>query len=158
MENTLLIDAKIVLERIPGKGGWTYARIPLVEKEKDGRPFGMVKVRGSIDDYELDGCSLMPMGDGVLFLPVKAEIRKKIKKEEGDLVNVILYKDDQPYVVPDQLRQRLESEGVLSTFLHHKPWEQRMCAKWIFSAKRQETVNERIVKTIFRLRRGEKIV
>lgn len=40
------------------------------------------------------------MGNGKLFLPVKAEIRKKIKKAEGDKVHVILYPDNEPLEVP----------------------------------------------------------
>jgi uncharacterized protein YdeI (YjbR/CyaY-like superfamily) len=34
------------------------------------------------------------MGNGNLFLPVKAEIRKAIKKEVGDSVKVVLYASD----------------------------------------------------------------
>jgi hypothetical protein len=41
-------------------------------------------VRGTIDDFEIRKYHLMPMGNGKFFLPVKAEIRKKIKKEAGD--------------------------------------------------------------------------
>ncbi|MFP9113282.1 DUF1905 domain-containing protein [Flavobacterium sp. RHBU_3] len=153
----VIINTQITLERIPGKGGWTYARIPGIQKE-DGAAFGMVRVKGSIDGYEIDTCSIMPMGNGGHFLPVKAEIRKAIKKEEGDSVHIILYKDDEPYKVPAELQLRLEEEGVYKNFLKHKQWEQRMCAKWIFSAKRTETVNERIIKTILRLKRNEKII
>ncbi len=40
------------------------------------------------------------MGDGKMFLPVKAEIRKKIKKEAGDWVHVLLYTDNEPLEVP----------------------------------------------------------
>lgn len=153
-----LINTHITLERMPGKGGWTFARIPDVQKSKDGAPFGMVRVKGTIDGYELDSCSIMPMGNGSHFLPVNAIIRKQIKKEEGDTVHFILYKDDEPYKVPYELQHRLEEEGVYKQFVKHRPWEQRMCAKWIYAAKRPETVNERIIKTIFRLRRNEKIV
>lgn len=153
---TSLTNKQYLLERIPGKGGWTYARIDIPREE--GTPFGMVRVRGSIEGYELDSCSIMPMGDGGLFLPVRAEIRKAIKKEEGDYVHITLYKDDEPYKIPAELQTRLEDEEVYKLFLKHKPWERRMCAKWIFSAKRPETVNERIIKTIYRLKRNEKIV
>lgn len=31
----------------------------------------------------------MPMGDGKLLLPVKAEIRKQIKRQDGDFVHII---------------------------------------------------------------------
>lgn len=158
MPDISLINKQILLERMTGKGGWTFARITGLEKDKDGTPFGMLRVCGSIDGYELGSCSLMPMGNGDLFLPVKADIRKKIKKEEGDYVQLILFKDDVPYKIPEALQQRLEEEGVFAKFLKHKAWEQRTCAKWIFSAKRAETVNERVIKTIFRLQRNEKIV
>ena len=42
-------------------------------------PFGWVKVYGTIDDYEIKNYNLQPMGNGRLFLPIKAEIRKRIK-------------------------------------------------------------------------------
>ncbi len=152
-----LVDKQIMLIRIPGKGGWTYAPVEVSEREK-GAPFGMMRVKGSIDNYEISGCSIMPMGDGKLFLPVNATIRKSIGKEEGDVVHVVLFKDEEPYKIPDELVTRLQEAGVYNLFLKHKQWEQRICAKRIFSAKRPETINERILKTIFLLKKNEKIV
>lgn len=152
-----IVDAEFLLERFPGKGGWTYARIPQVIKEKDA-PFGWVKVKGFIDTYEIKSYNLMPFGNGKLFLPVKAEIRKKIKKEEGDYVRVVLYKDNTPYAIPEELKILLEEENVYQKFLKHKKWERKMCADWRFSAKREETKKERIIKTVYRLIKGEKIV
>jgi Domain of unknown function (DUF1905)/Bacteriocin-protection, YdeI or OmpD-Associated len=157
MNPTPLTNKQYLLERIPGKGGWTYARIDDIPREKDV-PFGMVRVKGSIDGFEIDTCSIMPMGDGGLFLPVRAEIRKAIKKEEGDYVHIILYKDDEPYKIPEALQTRLEEEGVYKHFLQRKQFEQRLCARWIYSAKRPETVNERIIKTIYRLRANQNII
>ncbi len=142
---------------MPGKGGWTYIRLTDINQPK-GTPFGMMRVKGTIDSYELSSCTLMPMGSGCLFLPVKAAIRKTIKKDEGDYVHLVLFKDDELFKVPQQLEERLKQEGVDKHFLKYKPWEQRMCSQWIFSAKRPETVNERIIKTIIRLKRNEKIV
>jgi hypothetical protein len=80
-----LVDKKYRLEKFAGKGGWTYAKIPELLPDKNN-PFGWVRVRGSIDAVELTGYHLMPMGNGHLFLPVKAAIRKQIKKQEGDWV------------------------------------------------------------------------
>lgn len=85
--NTLekpLVNQKFLLKKIPGKGGWTYADLPGIAQNKNA-PFGWVKVRGTIDGFEIRKYHLMPYGEGKLFLPVKAEIRKKIKKQEGDL-------------------------------------------------------------------------
>jgi hypothetical protein len=48
---------------------------------------GLVKIRGAIDGEPFDG-ALMAQGDGTHRLPVKAELRKAIRKEAGDTVHV----------------------------------------------------------------------
>jgi uncharacterized protein YdeI (YjbR/CyaY-like superfamily) len=116
-----------------------------------------VKVKGTIDDYEISDVTLMSFS-GILIMAVKAEIRKAIGKEEGDYVHLKLYKDTGVFRIPDDFKQILTDEGVLEIFKSYKKWEQRMCIKWIFSAKRKETVKERITKTIFKLKRRERIV
>jgi hypothetical protein len=93
-----LVDKLYLLEKFPGKGGWTFTRIPEIPQDKKAH-FGWVKVRGTIDGYEIRKYHLMPMGNGMLFLPVKAEIRKHTKKKEGDFVHVILYPDNEPLEV-----------------------------------------------------------
>jgi hypothetical protein len=85
-----LVDKTYLLEKFPCKMGWTYTEIPEIVPDKNA-PFSWVKVKGSIDGYEISKYHLMPSGKGTLMLAVKAEIRKKIKKEAGDYVHVILY-------------------------------------------------------------------
>ncbi|CAN5681274.1 hypothetical protein BH10BAC2_BH10BAC2_03340 [soil metagenome] len=58
----------------------------------------------------------MPMGSGKLFLPVKAEIRKKIKKQEGDMVHVILYPDNEPMAAPEEFKICLKDEPAADEF------------------------------------------
>ena len=58
-----LVNNHYLLEKYPGKGGWTYAAIPEIKQNKNA-PFGWVKVKGSIDDFELKQYKLMPMGNG----------------------------------------------------------------------------------------------
>src|SRR5690349_21153929 len=97
-----LVNKKYLLKKFQGKGGWTFAELPEVTKSKNNS-FGWVKVRGTIDGFEIRKYHLMPIGNGKLFLPVKAEIRKAIKKEAGDRVHVILYPDNEPLEVPDEM-------------------------------------------------------
>lgn len=152
-----LIRKKYLLEKFPGKGGWTFARIPEILQDKSKR-FGWVKVRGSIDGYEIRKCHLMPMGDGKLFLPVKAEIRKKIKKKDGDYVHVILYADTEPLEVPQEMLLCLEDEpAALKFFKSLSESEQNFYIQWIYSAKKEDTKVDRLAKTVNRLMRGLKL-
>lgn len=134
-----LINKEYLLEKFPGKGGWTFAVIPEIIQDKKA-PFGWVKVRGSIDDYEFKNYKLMPMGNGKLFLPLKAAVRKQIKKEAGDYVKVILYKDDSPIEIPDELVVCLKDEPLAyETFVKLKEGEQKAFIDWIYSVKKDET-------------------
>src|SRR5690606_2847072 len=45
-----LVDKEYKLEKFPGKGGWTYARIPEVMQDKN-KPFGWGRVRGTLVGY-----------------------------------------------------------------------------------------------------------
>ncbi len=91
-----------ILKKIPGKGGWTYAEIDFLNPQKTS-PFGWCLINGYIDDYELKNYKLMPMKNGRLFLPVKAEIRKQINKKEGDWVNLKLNIPTQQFIMEDEI-------------------------------------------------------
>ena len=152
MESRPLVDSDYLLQKFPGKGGWTYAEIPEV-LQNSKNPFGWVKVKGSIDGYKLTRYKLMPMGKGKLFLPVKSEIRKKIKKGEGDLVRIVLYADDSPIELSSELRECFSNEPseILWTFLSFTESEQEAYLKWIDNAKSEYTKVERIAKMMERL-------
>ena len=146
-----LVNKKYLLEKSPGKGGWTYAVIPEILPDKNA-PFSWVKVRGSIDGFEIDKYHLMPSGKGTLLLFVKAEIRKKIKKQAGDCVHVILYLDNEPLEIPEELRLCLQDDAEAWQFFNSlNESEQRNYIKWIYSAKTDQTKVERIAKTLDRL-------
>lgn len=152
-----LVDKQYQLEKAPGKGGWTYVIISEVPKNQRAR-FGMVKVKGQIDGYPLMGYRLMPMGTGQLFLPVKAEIRKKIGKKEGDWVRVVLYTDDSDLEVPEELIDCLQDEPIAyENFMKLAEGARKEFRDWVYSAKKEETKVDRIARMIDRLLKGQRL-
>ncbi len=151
-----LVNKSYLLEKYPGKGGWTYASIPEIVQDKKA-PFGWVKVKGTIDNYEIKNYKLMPMGNEKLFLPVNADIRKIIGKGEGDSIHVVLYADNSPNKIPEELLACLLDHPLEhKTFLSYTDGEQKTFIDWIFSAKKEETKVKRIAKTLDKLFKGQK--
>ena len=120
-----LVNSDYLLQKFPGKGGWTYAEIPEILQNKNN-PFGWVKVKGTIDSHTLKQYKLMPMGNGKLFLPVKAEIIACFKNE---------------------------SKSLFQTFTSFTEGEQKTYLDWIYLAKTEETKANRIAAMMGKLQK-----
>lgn len=146
-----IVRKKCLLEKFPSKGGWTFVRVPEILPDKKA-PFGWVKVKGTIDSFELKNYRLMPMGDGTLFLPVRADVRKKIARKAGDWVLVTLQRDDDPIAIPGELLVCLRDEpGAHRAFLQLTDAQQSREIQLIYSAKNEDLKVDRIASLIRRL-------
>jgi hypothetical protein len=146
-----LVNNSYLLEKYPGKGGWTYVVLPEMLQDKSA-PFGWVKVKGNIDDYPIKSYKLMPMGNGKLFLPVKAEIRKVIKKTAGDTVHIVLYLDDDPLEIPETFLVCLQDEpNAYQHFLGFTEGQKKEYVDWIYTAKTDTTKVKRIAIAVNRI-------
>lgn len=151
-----IVETALLVEKMPGKGGWTYVVIPGIAPSHKNS-LGQVRVRGTIDSFELKQFNLLPMKEGNMLLPLKTAVRKKIGKKEGDTVHVVLYPDDSAVVVPDDiLACLLESPKAFQFFESLSDSNKKYYLDWIEAAKKLETKAERILKTMERLEKGRK--
>lgn len=150
-----IVEGIFKLEKFQGKGGWTYIALPALTLNSN-TSFGWRRVRGSIDAYNFKNYHLMPMGNGRLFLPVNATIRRQIFKKEGDSVTVVLFEDTDPLEVPDELIICLKDEPkAYQRFMKLGEGYKKEFINWVYAAKREETKASRIAGMIEKLLAGE---
>jgi hypothetical protein len=149
-----LVDKNYMLEKFPGKGGWTYALLPEIPPAARF-PFGWLRVYGAIDDITLENYKLMPYGNGQLFLPIKAALRRQLRKEAGDWVRITLYEvelsDEIPKIILDCLK---DVPGARQQFEQLEQWEKQLLIERILNARTPEKQVSLILDLIDRLDRG----
>jgi hypothetical protein len=109
MDHQKIADGDFLLTKYPGKGGWIYVTIPAFDPGRKV-PFGMLRVKGMIDSYPLSRASIWKMKSGEYFFPVKAAIRKKIGKDEGDTVHIVIEIDQSELELPEDVLLCLKEE------------------------------------------------
>jgi hypothetical protein len=133
------------------KTGWNYIEIPksISEKLKPGYKKSF-RVKGSLDQYSIEGIALLPMGGGGFIMALNAEMRKAIRKQKGAKVKVQLEADDEfEFKLPPELMECLEEEPVaLSFFNSLTKGHQAYYIKWVLSAKTDETKAKRMAQMI----------
>lgn len=138
------------------KSGWRYIEVPqqLAQKLKPGNKKAF-RVKGRLDDCLFEDISLVPVGDGHFILPLKAALRKQLKKEEGATLRVQLEIDTKEYKLPHDLLQCLADEPLaLAYFNKLPPSHQKYYGRWIDEAKTEPTRIKRIATAINTLANG----
>ena len=112
-----LVDKKLKIKRKPQKGGWHYVTISGIPSTNRNLQ-GLVRVKGSIDTYQIRQFNLLPMKTGEMMFVLKAPLRKAIGKREGDIVHVMLFTDKSKVVIPEEiLDSLLQSQNAYDFFL-----------------------------------------
>ncbi len=126
--------------------------------EKEFGTKGQVKVLATFDGYEYRG-SLAKMGHPVHRLGLTKEIRNAIRKKPGDTIHVTLKKDEAPRIVeaPDDFSKLLDQNPEVKSYFEGLSYTHRKeYVRWIGDAKKQETRENRLQKSIEMLRKKVK--
>lgn len=147
MEN-IQINREALIEKFPGKGGWSYLLIPEISPDYRNH-FGQVKVSGAIDNYILDKAMLMPMGNGKLFLPLNANIRKQLQKQAGDTVQLQIYLNRSTCITETDFIEILSDEPAALQFYNTLSAEiKQSYLDWINETKNEEAQVVRIADSV----------
>jgi hypothetical protein len=117
-----------------------------------------VKVKAWFDGILYRG-TLMRMGRSCDWLGITQEIRKKIGKNPGDSVHVIIEEDkeERTIAIPEDLGELFKKNKSESDYFHSLAFTHRKeYINWILDAKREETRCIRLEKTIEMLNRKKK--
>lgn len=113
---------------------------------------GQIKVKGTIDGRPYPG-SIHPYG-GIHYMGVKKEFREAIGKKQGDRMIVTMEVDTEPRTieVTDDLARAFDgNETAKAAFEKCSYTHKKEYVEWINEAKKPETRQRRIVKTLEKL-------
>ena len=137
-------------------GGGAFVDIPFdVEKEFGSKK---PKVKAMIEGIPYRG-TLVRMGSESHMLIILKGIREQIGKDFGDEIKVTMEEDTEPRVieVPADLLKELKKDKDAKAFFDKLAYtHQKEYVKWIEEAKKEETRQARIVKTIEMLKQGKR--
>jgi hypothetical protein len=137
-------------------GGGAYVEVPFDVEEAFGskRP----KVKAMIEGIPYHS-TLMRMGTECHMLGILKEIREQIGKTFGDEVTVTVEPDTEPRVIeiPKDLMKELKKDKEAKAFFDKLSYtHQKEYVRWVEEAKKEETRQNRIVKTIEMLKKGKR--
>jgi len=149
-----MITLEAEIERFEANGektGWTYIFIPheVAEQIRPGERRS-IRVKGKIDDVEISGIGLMPMGHGDFIMALNKPLRRLLRKEAGaKAVLQLAFDADFKIDMPDDLEMCLADEEVLlKNFLAMPKSHQNYFINWLNTAKTETTRTKRLVMIV----------
>lgn len=145
------------LTAIGPAGAWTILPVPFNVAEVFGTK-ARVPVAGTMNGFAFRN-SLLPEGDGTHRMMVSKELQAGAKAHAGDVVSVVLSRDDakRSVEVPAELAAVLgKSKPAAAFFAALSPSCKAEYATWIASAKQAQTRASRAAKAIEMLIAGKK--
>ncbi|MFL5765236.1 MAG: YdeI/OmpD-associated family protein [Bacteroidia bacterium] len=147
-KKVLLLKCKTRMQKM---GAWTVAIVPLDIKKIFGTN-SHVRIKGTIDGVPFSDSSLMPMGTGEHLLPIRSEIRKAIKKQAGEMIEIVFEQDFEEVKVPPELLEAFEaSPEAEEMFNSYSPSHKRNYIRYLNESAKKETREKRAVKIVMDL-------
>jgi hypothetical protein len=145
-----MISFKAEIERFANMGektGWSYIFVPAA-LASDLNPNCRVsyRVQGLMDNVPIKGMAMIPMGEGNFLMALKASLRKQLRKEAGDELQVQLELDTTFKIeLPVEMEMCLdEDEQCKANFLKLPKSHQNYYINWYNSAKTEATKIKRL--------------
>lgn len=138
------------------KTGWTFIEVPAaIAQQIKPDTKKSYRVKGKLDDVDVNGLALVPMGEGDFIVAINATLRKLLKKQKGDSLIARFEEDKNGYVLNADFVACLDDEPKAMQHFKKLPQShQNYFSKWIDSAKTIETQTKRIALSINALARG----
>jgi Domain of unknown function (DUF1905)/Bacteriocin-protection, YdeI or OmpD-Associated len=147
----LIVNRTYKIERFDGKGGWHYVLLTedLTAYKSN---FGWVKIKGKVDNTDINGIKLAPYGKGKSMFTLNAELRKKINKGVGDTIKLELSLDDSVAEIPSEIMDVLGYFPIaLAFFVSLSESNKKFFTDYIYEAKTDETKVKRLNAMIDKL-------
>ena len=152
----MTIKFEAIIKKIPDKDA-TYIEIPFNVEEVFGAK--RVKVKAKFDNIDYRG-SIVKMGGPCHMIGITKDIRKKIGKDEGDIIFVEVEKDEEERVVevPDDFAKSMDENQEAKEFYEKLSYSsKRKYVNWINGAKKTETREKRIAEAVLKLKDNIKL-
>ena len=148
----ITFDAEIErFEKMGEKTGWTFVHIPaaVAQQIKAGCKMSF-RVKGWLDEVPVEGLALTPMGEGNFILALKADLRRKLRKEQGASLRLQL-EEHKDFIVgtPEDLELCLmEERHCLDNFMALPQSHRHYFINWLNTAKTETTRVKRLTMIV----------